>query len=197
MKLFYLPGACSLAPHILLKEIGAQFELEKMNKEDRTSILKYNPKGLVPTLVLEDGKVLTESAIILQYLADLKPESNLIPKEGTWERYKCQEWLNYVATEIHKGIGALFNKEFDDKARSIFIKNIQTKLGWLNEHFAKNDFLMGTTFTAPDAYAFVTIGWSKYVGIDLAPFSNLMAFLERVKNRPSTAAAMAAEKERI
>lgn len=112
MKLFYLKGACSLAPHILLQETGIAYELEKMDKADRTSILKYNPKALVPTLVTDDAKVLTESATILQYISDLKPEMNLMPKVGTWERYKCQEWLNYVATEIHKGIGILFKPYF-------------------------------------------------------------------------------------
>lgn len=193
MKLFYLKGACSLAPHILLQETGIPYELEKMDKADRTSILKYNPKGLVPTLVTDDENVLTESAIILQYIADLKPEMNLMPKSGTWERYKCQEWLNYVATEVHKGIGILFNPTFDDHARDILRKSMQTKLTWLNEIFSKNEYLMGTQFTAPDAYAFVTLSWSKFVGIDLTSFPHVQAFLERVRKRPSVIAAVKSE----
>ena len=148
---------------------------------------------MVPTLVLENGKVLTETAVILQYLADLKPELDLIPKAGTWERYKCQEWLNYVATEIHKGIGTLFNKDLDANAKGVFIKTAEKKLTWLNEHFGRNDFFMGKTFTAPDIYAFVTISWSKYVGIDLSQFPNVLGFLERVKSRPSVVEAIKAE----
>ncbi|MEZ4846271.1 MAG: glutathione transferase GstA [Bdellovibrionota bacterium] len=194
MKLFYLKGACSLAPHILLKETQTPYELEKMDKADRSSILKYNPKALVPTLVTDDGKVLTESAVILQYIADLKPEMNLMPKAGTWERYKCQEWLNYVATEIHKGIGILFKPDFDDNTRAIFIKSMQPKFVYLNEHFSKNDFFMGKNFTAPDAYAFVTLSWAKHVGMDLAQYSHVQAFLERVRNRPTVVAAITAEK---
>lgn len=193
MKLFYLPGACSLAPHIMFHEIGMQVELEKMNKADRTSIAKHNPKALVPTLVLENGKVLTETAVILQYLADLKPELDLIPKAGTWERYKCQEWLNYVATEIHKGIGTLFNKDLDANAKGVFIKAAEKKLAWLNEHFGRNEFFMGKNFTPPDVYAFVTIGWAPHVGIDLSKFPNILGFLERVKSRPSVVAATKAE----
>jgi glutathione S-transferase len=193
MKLFYLKGACSLAPHILLKETGIPYELEKMDKNDRTSILKYNPSGLVPTLVVEEDKVLTEAAVTLQYIADQKPELNLIPKAGTWERYKCNQWLNYVATEIHKGIGILFKPGFDDAARAAFIKGMDPKLSYLNDHFSKNDFFMGKQFMAPDAYAFVTLSWSGHVGIDLSKYPHVQAFLERVRNRPAVVAAMSAE----
>jgi glutathione S-transferase len=193
MKLFYLPGACSLAPHILLKEIGANYQLEKLNMADKSSLLTYNPKGAVPTLVLDDGKVLTEAAAVLQYIADLKPESNLIPKAGTWERYKCVEWLTYVSSELHKGIGILFNKEFDDHARNIFKKGMGKKLEWLDGIFSKTQYFMGNQFTAPDSYAFVTISWCNHVGIDLTPYKNVQAFLERVKTRPSTIAAIKAE----
>lgn len=193
MKLFYLPYACSLAPHILLNEIGVPYELEKMNKADKTSILKYNPKGSVPTLVLDNNHSLTETAVILQYISDLKPELNLVPKAGTWERYKCQEWLNYVSSEIHKGIGILFNPEFDDNAKNVLRAGAKKKLTWLNEHFANNQFLMGNHFTAPDAYAFTTISWTKVVGIDISDLPNLLAFLERVKSRPSVQTALSKE----
>jgi glutathione S-transferase len=190
MKLFYLPYACSLAPQILLNEIGVPYELEKMNKADKTSILKYNPKGSVPTLVLDNEQPLTETAVILQYISDLKPELNLVPKTGTWERYKCQEWLNYVSSELHKGIGILFNPEFDDNAKNVLRAGAKKKLTWLNEHFASNQFLMGNQFTAPDAYAFTTISWTKSVGIDISDLPNLLAFLERVKARPAVVAAL-------
>ncbi len=190
MKLFYLPHSCSLAPHILLNEIGSKYELEKMNKADKSDILIYNPKGSVPTLVLENEQVLTETAVILQYIADLKPEMNLIPKAGTWERYKCQEWLNYISSEIHKGIGILFNPEFDDNAKKVMKTAAKKKLTWLNEHFANNDFFMGSQFTAPDAYAFTTISWTKVVGIDISDLPNLLSYLERVKSRPSVHAAL-------
>lgn len=194
MKLFYLPGACSLAPHIMLNELGLSYELEKMNKADKSSILKYNPKGSVPTLVLDDGKVLTEGPAIMQYLADLKPELNLVPKAGTWERYKCQEWLNFVTSELHKGIGVLFNPDFDDNARNILRANVDKKLSFLNDHFSANQYLMGNQITAPDFYAFVTISWTKYVGIDVTKYTNVVSFLERVKSRPTVKKAIESEK---
>lgn len=194
MKLFYLPGACSLAPHILMQELGMNFELEKMDKADKTSILKYNPKGLVPTLVLDGEKVLTEVIVILQFLADQKPETNFIPLTGTWERYKCQEWLNYVSSEIHKGIGILFNPDFDDNARTVLKNAAGKKLQFLDDHFSKNKFLMGNMFTVPDMYAFVTIRWTKFVGIDISGYKNLLRFLENVGARPATIKAIASEK---
>jgi len=193
MKLFYMKGACSLAPHILLQEAGISHQLEKMDKADRSNVLKYNPQGLVPTMVLDNGNVLTEAAVILQYIADHKPESNLMPKIGTWERYKCMEWLNYVATEIHKGIGILFKPGFDDNAKKVLAGFMDPKLKLLNDHFASNEYFMGKNFTAPDAYAFVTLSWSKYVGIDLSKYPNVISFLERVKSRPSVTAAIRAE----
>lgn len=196
MKLFYLPGACSLAPHILLNELKIPYELEKMNKADKSSILRYNPKGYVPTLVIDEKTVLTEVAVILQYLADLKPESGFIPKFGSWERYKCMEWLNFVSSEIHKKIGILFTPEFKDDARAILKDNANKRLEYLDQHFSKNDYLMGKQCTVPDLYAFVTASWTKYVGIDLEKFENLRAFMERIKNRPATQAAMAAEAEK-
>lgn len=194
MKLFFMPGACSLATHILLQETGTAYELEKMDKSDRSNVLKYNPQGLVPTLVLDNGNVLTEVAITLQYISDLKPEANLMPKAGTWERYQCLEWLNYVATEIHKGIGILFRPGFDEHAKKMFIQGMEPKLNRLNHHFSNNEYLMGKNFTAPDAYAFVTLSWSKHVGIDLSQYPHVASFLERVGLRPSVKASQTAER---
>lgn len=196
MKLFYLPGACSLAPHILLNELKIPYELEKMNKADKSSILRYNAKGYVPTLVIDEKTVLTEVSVILQYLADLKPESGFVPKFGTWERYKCMEWLNFVSSEIHKKIGILFTPEFKDDARAILRENANKRLEYLDQHFSQNDYLMGKQCTIPDLYAFVTVAWTKHVGIDLEKFGNLRTFMERIKNRPATQAAMAAEAEK-
>ncbi len=194
MKLFFLPGSCSLVPHILFNELGMKYELEKMDKADRTSVLKFNPKGLVPTLVTDDERPLTEVASILQYLADLKPEANLVPKAGTWERYKCQEWLNYVATELHKTVGALFNKDFDENARTVFRKTAEKKLQWLDEQIlSKNQYLMGSSISLPDFYAYVIMGWTKHVGIDFDQFSNLVAYRARISERPAVKAALQAE----
>lgn len=193
MKLFYLPGACSLAPHILLNELKIPYELEKMNKADKTSILKHNPKGSVPTLVFDNGKVLTEVAVILQYLADLKPESQLIPTTGTWERYKCQEWLNYVSSEVHKSLGVMFNPGFDENAKNVLRTNAEKKFEFLNNHFSKNDYLMGKDFTVPDIYAFVVLNWSKAVGIDVSKYPNVGKFLERIGSRPSVAESKSKE----
>lgn len=196
MKLFFLPGACSLAPHILLQELNIPYELEKMDKADKTSILRYNARGYVPTLVIDERTVLTEAAIIMQYLSDQKPEANFIPKFGSWERYKCMEWLNYVATELHKGIGILFNPELKADAKETIQATVHKKFQYLNQYFSQNDYFMGKSCTAPDLYAFVVISWTKYLGIELEKYQSLTAFLERIKNRPATQAAMAAEAEK-
>lgn len=195
MKLFYFPNACSLAPHILLIELGLKYELERINVKDKTTLLKYNPKGYVPTLVLDNGQVLTEAAVVMQYLADQKPESNLLPKVGTFERYRCQEWLNYIATELHKGFSPLFKfrLQLGEEEQDLFRENLETKLAWVDEHFAKNKFFMGNQFTVADIYGFVVINWSKWVKIDLMKYKNLTGFIERVQARPATQAAIKEE----
>lgn len=195
MTLFYLPGACSLAPHILCRELGLPVELKPMPRNDKSELLKYNPKGHVPTLVLPNGQALTEVAAILPYLADQKPEANLIPRAGTWERYRAHEWLNYVATELHKGFNPLFKfkARMDEATLQLFRDGLHLELQFLDQHFSKNKFLMGETFTVADIYAWVTLSWSQYVKVDVTPHKNVLAFMERVQNRPAVQAAIQAE----
>lgn len=185
MKLYHRPGACSTAPWIVATELGLTCEIVVVTNANKDELLKFNPRGQVPTLVLDNGQVLTEGAVIMSYLSDLKPEMNLMPKAGTWERYKAQEALNYVATEFHKGIGILFNPEFNDEAKTALKGLAAKKLTALNTHFAKNQFMTGTSFTPADAYCYVVTGWTKYVGIDMTPYPNVLAFCERMAQRPA------------
>ncbi len=204
MTLFYSPGACSLAPHIVLLETGAKFTLEKVDLKTKQysggDFKKINPKGAVPTIQLDNGEVLTEGAVVLQYLADLKPEAELMPKAGTWERYKTQEWLNFVASDIHKGFGVLFaasrwvaNAEGNDQLKSSAREALSAKLNLVAERLEKNDFLMGKTFTAPDAYLFTCLRWSAAMSVDLKKWPSITKFMERVAARPKVQAAMKSE----
>jgi len=198
MKLYYTPGACSLSPHIVLHEVGLPFEAEKVDlKEKRTEsgadFSAVNPKGAVPALQLDTGEVLTEGVAIVQYLADRKPEAGLAPQNGTLPRYRLQEWLNFVSTELHKGFGPLFNPALPEAAKEIQKQGIAKKLEYLDRHLATEPFLMGDRFTVADAYAFTILNWTKYFGIDLAPYPNVAAFMGRVAERPSAQAAMRAE----
>lgn len=206
MKLYFMPGACSLSPHIVLKEIGAQFEAVRVTNKDGKKTIengdfsKVNPKGQVPTLQTDDGKILTEGAVIVQYIADKYPEKNLLPKWGTWERYKANEWLNFVASELHKNLGILFgldrtvtNAEGNAQFREGMKQNLAKKFDFLSEHFKTNQFLMGHQFTAADAYLFTVLSWHGMVKVDLTPWPQLLGFMERMKSRPTVQAAMKAE----
>lgn len=205
MKLFFSPGACSLAPHILLNEVGGGYETYKVdlaakklaNGED---FLKVNPKGQVPTLQTEDGKILTENAVILGYIADTFPHKNVLPANGTWERYKANEWLNFVATEVHKSMGSLFatDRVYPDKAVAEQVKTaikglVAKKLDYVNTHLAQNEFLTGKNFCAADAYLFTVLGWSGMLKIDLTPFAHIQTFQKRMMERPAVQRAMQAE----
>jgi len=198
MKLFLTPGACSLSPHIVLHEAGLPFETEKVDlKSKRTEsgadFLSINPKGAVPALQLDNGEVLTEGVAIVQFLADQKPETGLAPQNGTLSRYRLQEWLNFVSTELHKGFSPLFNPALPDAAKEIQKQGIAKKLQHLDRHLADHPFLMGQTFTVADAYAFTILNWTKHFGVDLAPYPNVAAFMQRVASRPGAQAAMRAE----
>ena len=195
MKLFIKPGACSLSPHIISREAGLNLEVERVVDGKTASGVDFrsiNPKGYVPTLQLDDGQVLTEGAVIVQYLADQKPEAKLAPKAGTLERYRLQEWLVYIATELHKGYSPLFRKG-PEEALKTAKDALVAKLGFVNKHLEKHQFLLGDGFTAADAYLFTVTSWSKHVGIDLVPFPALSSFLERTAKRPAVHAAMLAE----
>jgi glutathione S-transferase len=198
MRLYFTPGTCSLAPHIVAREAGADIELVKVDlasklTEQGDDYRAVNPKGSVPALVLDDGSVLTEAAVVIQYLADGAPESGLIPPAGTFDRYIAQQWLNYVATELHKGFGPLWHKETPAEMRRIVKEQLAAKFGFLDQELAKRPFLTGHSFGVADAYAFTILGWAKYMAIDLGRWPNLTAFLARIEARPKVRETLVAE----
>lgn len=198
MKLYYSPGACSLSPHIVSRELGLPVELKKVNNKDKTfdgggDFRKVNGKGYVPALELDNGQVLTEGPAIVQYLADQKPEAGLAPKAGSFERYKLQEWLNFITSELHKAFSPLFRPNTPEDYKPVAKENIGNRLQWLDQQLADRDYLMGKTFTVADAYLFVVVGWSKHVGIDTSKYPNLSAYLARVGARPKVQEALKAE----
>ena len=198
MKLYYSPGACSLSPHIVASEAGLALELEKVDLashktasgQDFTAI---NPKGYVPALRLDDGSVLTEGPAIVQYLADQKPATGLAPAAGTIDRYRLQEWLTFIGTELHKSFGTLFNKASGDDAKQTAKANIAKRLSYLNDQLGSRQFLLGGNFTVADAYAFTIVNWTNFVGIDLKPYPNLVAYMGRVGARPKVQETLKAE----
>ena len=197
MKLFYVPGVCSLSPHIALREAGLKFELDQVDRKTKISnagvdYLALNPKGYVPALQLDDGNVLTEGAAMVQYIADLAPEKKLAPASGTLERYRLNEWLIYIATEIHKGFSPLFSAT--DETRPPLLARQAGKFEFLNSKLAGKQYLMGDQFTVADGYLYTVLTWTPRVGMDLAKWPNLKAFFDRVGARPAVQAALAAEK---
>ncbi len=196
MKLYYGQGACSLSPHIVLREAGIGFELEQVNIRERKfsggDFAKINPKGYVPALELHNGQILTECAVILQYLADFKPESKLMPAQGTLERYRCMEWLHFISTEIHKGFGPLFS-DYPDSVKAAAKDNLGKRIEIVNRQLAGNNYLMGDQFSVADAYLFTVLNWTGFTGIDLKPWTAVTQFMERMKKRPHVQAALKAE----
>jgi glutathione S-transferase len=197
MKLFYMPGACSLAPHIALCEAGLPFDLVQVDRSKKTSTgedyLTINVKGAVPAVKLDDGQVLTEAAVIQQYIADKAPAKKLAPAVGTPERYRLQEWLNYIASELHKGIGQLFNPAMPDDYRDTVKKGLAAKqFAHVEKNLSGREYLMGD-FTVADGYLFTVLNWTKSHKIDLSAFPNITAFMTRVAARPAVQAAMTAE----
>jgi glutathione S-transferase len=197
MKLYYAQGACSLAPHIALLEAGQTFDLEGVNLRSKQykggDFTKVNPKGYVPTLQLDDGQVLTEVQVILQYVADKKPEANLLPKPGTMERYRALEWLNFIATELHKGFAPLFNDKMPDEAKQFFKDKLGQRYDFLTQRLEGQQFLLGAQFSVADAYLFTVSSWAGHVGVDLGKYAPLKAYLERVGARPAVQKALKAE----
>ena len=198
MKLYYSPGACSLAPHIILREAGYAFDLIKVdipNKktEHGDDYWKINPKGYVPALVLDSGEVLTEVGVICQYLADKMPEAGLAPELGTLARYHLMEWLNFVATEVHKQIGALFNPKMTPEMKAVQLGVIERRLDALEKMLDGKDYLMGERFSVADAYLFTVLNWTRIHKIDMAKWPSLQAFMARVAGRPKVQEAMKAE----
>ncbi|ANC92264.1 glutathione transferase GstA [Azospirillum humicireducens] len=201
MKLYYKPGACSLSPHIVLREAGLPFDLVKVDLVTKTlpdgsDFRAVNPKGQVPTLTLDEGGILTEGAVIVQYVADKVPGSGLIPAAGTIERYRVQELLNFIGSELHKGVVPLFpmlKEVVSDNYREFAGKVLGGKLAVLNTQLEGKAYLTGDTFTVADAYAYTVLSWLPRIGFDLSPLPNLVAFAERVAARPAVQAAHAAE----
>jgi glutathione S-transferase len=199
MKLYYSSGACSLAPHIILREANLPFELEKVDlkakkTEKGRDYAAINPKGYVPALELDDGEVLTEGVVIQQYLADLAPKSKLAPARGTRERLRLEEWLGFITTELHKGFSPLFNPATPDDYKSVAKEGIAKRFDYVEKTLSDGrTFLTGDTLTIADAYLFVIAGWARYVGIDLARWPKLSAFVGRVSKRPAVEAALVAE----
>ncbi len=198
MKLYYYPGACSLSPHIALREAGLKFDLEQVDFETgRTKkgedFAKVNPKGYVPALMLDDGQVLTETATIVQYIADKAPGAKLAPQAGTMERYRLQEWLNYIATELHKSFGPLFASDTPKDYQEIVKKNLAKRFDYLEKHLAGRQHLTDSGFTIADGYCFTVLGWAGQVGISLDKWPNIKAYHARIAARPAVAAALKAE----
>ncbi len=192
MKLYYVPGVCSLAPHIVLREMGAEFELDKLDRKTRitesgVSFTELNPKNYVPALQLDDGTVLTEGASILMYLADQDGGEKVAPKPGSKERYKLQEWLVFIATEIHKNFSPLFRNTPDPTPR----ETLQKRLDLVADTLTRQPWLVGEKFTVADAYLFTVLRWAARVDLPLPP--SLQRFMERVKARPAVAKALEVE----
>ena len=195
MKLYYSPSACSLSPHIALREAGLAFEpvlaSTKSHKlQDGTDYYSINPLGYVPMLQLDDGTRLREVPAIVQYIADLVPTKNLAPANGTLPRYRLQEWLNFIGTEIHKSFSPLFNAAMPDEGKKIYRERLASRFQWLDGELKGKAYLMGDNFSVADGYLFVVTRWAKPMGIDLSPYPNLVAHHERVAGRPAVREAM-------
>ena len=198
MKLYYAPGACSLSPHIVLLEAGLPFTLDKVDlgtKKTSTGadFHTINSKGAVPALQLDDGKVLTEGPAIVQYLADLKPDSGLAPRAGTFERYQLMEKLNYITSEVHKGFGPLFNPEASAEWQAAAKAGLGKKFDWLSQSLGNKTYLAGNTFTVADSYLFTLLSWTAHVGIDLGKWPVLTAYQSRIAQRPKVQQALKEE----
>lgn len=198
MKLYYSPGACSLSPHIALKESGLAFEAiaapTKTHKlADGTDYYTINPLGYVPLLVLDDGTQLREGQVIVQYIADQVPAKQLAPANGTFARYKLQEWLSFISTELHKGFSPLFTPGMPEEAKTIAKTRLDSRLKWVDGELANKTYLMGDTFTVADGYLFTVANWTKHVGMDISGLSNLGAFMGSVGTRPAVQDALRAE----
>ena len=198
MKLYYSPGACSLSPHIALREAGLAFtpvlaSTKSHKLQDGTDYYGINPLGYVPLLELDDGTRLREGQVILQYIADQAPLKNLAPANGTLSRYRLQEWLSFIGTEIHKGYSPLFNPAIPAEVKTTFISKLVSRYTWLNDELAGKEFLLGDHFTVADAYLFTVNNWAAKVGVDLTALANIQAFQARISARPAVQEALKAE----
>jgi glutathione S-transferase len=198
MKLYYAPGACSLSPHIALLEAGLPYDLVKVDLrakklENGDDYLKINAKGQVPALALDNGELVTEGPVIVQMIADKAPGKNLAPGRDSAERYKLQEWLNFINGELHKNIGPLFNPALSDETKGVFKDRAIGKFKYTDSQLAGRDYLMGKQFTVADAYLFVMLTWAEKMKFDLSGLNNLMAYKDRVAARPKVQEALVKE----
>ncbi|TPG62605.1 glutathione transferase GstA [Ewingella americana] len=198
MKLYYKAGACSLSPHIILREAGLDFSIVKVDlatkkTENGDDFFAVNPKGQIPTLELSDGSILTEGVAIVQYLADQKPDRHLLPEVGTLARYHALEWLNYIATELHKGFSPLFNPKTPEEFKTLTREAMAKKFIYVNESLKGHQYLLGARFSVADAYLFTVMGWAKALKFDLSALTDLNSYLDRVAARPAVDAALVAE----
>lgn len=205
MKLFYKAGTCSLSPHIILNELNISYEIEAVDLGTKVmaqggDYKQINPKGSVPALKLGNGEILTEGAVLVQYLADQNPELGLMGKIGTMERFRCMEWLNFIATDVHKTYSPFFglipkikNAEVQNEVKTFYMDTLKSKISFISKELGPKNFLMGENFTAPDAYLFTVLSWSKLIGLDLSAWDNISHYMSRVAERPAVVKAMKAE----
>ena len=195
MKLYFTTGACSMASNIALHEAGIQFELSKVDRRtkraDGVDFVTINPKGYVPALRLDDGQVLTENVAVLQYIGDLNPAAKLAPPAGTMERYRLQEWLSFINSEVHKSFSPLFNSEATEDTKTYARNQLAKRLAYLEDALGDKKYLMGDQFTVADAYLFTVLGWGVHVAVDIGP--KLKSYVDRIRARPHVIEAMTAE----
>jgi len=198
MKLYYAPGACSLSPHIALLEAGLPYDLVKVDLrakklENGDDYLQVNPKGQVPALRLDNGELVTEGPVIIQMIADQAKDKSLAPARDSAERYKLQEWLNFITTELHKNFSPLFQPAIPDEVKTFFRDRLASKFKYVDSQLAGRDYLMGKQFTVADGYLFVMLAWADRLNLDLSGLSNLMAYKARVAARPKVKEALTKE----
>ena len=198
MKLYYSPGACSLSPHIVLREAGLDFtpvmaSTKTKKLADGTDYYTINPKGYVPLLELDDGQRLAEGPAIVQYIGDQVPDKKLVAPWGSMERYRQMEWLTFIGTEIHKSFSPLFAPNTPEETKGAAKARVLSRLEWVNQQLEGRQYLMGDTFCVADAYLFTVTNWCKFVNLDIAALTNLGAFMGRVVARPAVQAALKAE----
>jgi glutathione S-transferase len=195
MKLYFMTGVCSMASNIALHEAGIAFDLAKVDRRtkrvDGVDFATINPKGYVPALRLDDGTVLTENVVVLQYIADLNPAAKLLPAAGSMERYRVLEWLSFINSEVHKSFSPLFHPEVSDDTKAFARNNLSQRISYVETALSDKKYLMGDQFTIADAYLFTVLTWARPANIELG--ANLKAYMERVRERPHVIEAMTAE----
>jgi glutathione S-transferase len=198
MKLYYTPGACSLAPRIIACEAGLEIEYDKVDLKTQTTasgrdFIRINPKGYVPALALQSGEILAEVPVILEYMADQAPSEDLLPRLGSLERYRVKEWLDFTGAELHKGFDPLWNGPMPNKARQLAVSHLQRRFTYLDGCLEGQPYLMGDRFTIADAYCFTVLSWTRFHRIDLSGCTMVMDYMKRVSERPMVKRALQAE----